>query len=307
MQVDRNKRWVIFPIQYPDLWDWYKKQQASFWTEDEVDLSEDKWDLLTPDEQHFIKYTLAFFAASDSIVNENLVNDFISNIDIYEAKMFYDLQVAMEDIHSISYSKMIDAYIKDNAEKDFLFNGMQNIDIIRKKAEWAIRYIEEGTLEERMIAFACVEGIFFSSSFASIYWLKEQNKLVGLCTYNDFISRDEGMHRDFAVYLYNNYMQKISNTKILEMVHEAIELEKEFATEALPVRLLGINQDSMVNYIQYVGNTLLHDLGIDVVIGNNPLKFMEKIAIPKKVNFFEVRPTEYQKMTTNDIKFTNDF
>lgn len=305
-----EKRFTLFPIRYPDIWNYYKTHESSFWRVADVDLSKDNWDELSDNEKHFIKYTLAFFSASDSIVNENLAKNFCNEVQIAEAKFFYDFQAMMENIHSEAYSLMIDTYVKNLKEKDMLFNAIDNIDCVKRKAEWALKWIESPNFVERLIAFICVEGIFFSGSFASIYWLRERQKLPGLCLFNTWISRDEGLHQEFATFLYNNYVDgKLSNERIREIIEEAVAIEKQFVTESLPVRLIGMNEESMVNYIDYVAANIYNDLGIEVSIPNNPLKFMEKIAIDKKQNFFEKRVSEYTKsdITNFNIDGNEDF
>lgn len=304
-----NKRYTLFPIRYHDIWDYYKVQESSFWRVEEVDLSKDKWDELTENEQYFVKHILAFFSSSDAIVSENLAENFQREVQIPEAKFYYSLQTTMENIHSLAYSLMIDTYIKDPNEKDMLFNAIENLPAVKKKADWALKWIQSPNFTERLIAFICIEGIFFSSSFASIFWLRERGKLPGLCTFNSWISRDEGHHQTFATFLYNNYVSnKLSNERIMEIVNDAISIEKEFIIESLPSKLIGINSDMMSQYIDYVANNILNDLGINVSVGNNPFKFMEKIAVERRQNFFETRVTEYQKADTNQLNlFNTDF
>jgi len=303
-----QKRYTLFPIRYYDIWEHYKKQESSFWRVEEVDLSKDNWSELSENEKFFIKHILAFFAASDGIVSENLAENFNREVQIPEAKFYYSFQTMMENIHSLAYSLMIDTYIKDENEKNQLFNAIENLPSVKRKAEWAIKWIESPNFVERLVAFICVEGIFFSSSFASIFWLREQNKLPGLCTFNSWISRDEGHHQEFATFLYNNYVsEKLSNERLTQIISEAVSIEKEFILESLPVKLIGINSDMMSDYIDYVADNIYNDLGVNKPIGKNPFKFMEKIAVDRKQNFFEKRVTEYQKADLNNLNFNEEF
>lgn len=293
-------RFVLFPIEHHDIWKLYKQQEACFWTAEEIDLAQDinDWDnKLNEDEQHFVKHVLAFFAASDGIVNENLAMNFVNEVQYTEAKMFYGFQIMMENIHSETYSLLIDTYIKDKEEQNRLFNAIETVPAIKKKAEWAIKWINSDSFVERLIAFAAVEGIFFSGSFCSIFWLKKRGLMPGLTFSNELISRDEGMHCDFACHLYNNHIQKkLTQTKIKEIICGALEIEKEFILEALPVRLIGMNSDLMAQYLEFVTDRLLMSLGVSKVYNsNNPFDFMENIAIQGKTNFFEKRVAEYQK------------
>lgn len=293
-------RFVVFPIKYPTIWDFYKKQENSFWTAEELDLSSDvrDWDeKLTKDEQHFISYTLAFFAGSDGIVNENIAARFYSEVQIPEARMAYSFQIAMEGIHAETYSLLIDTYIRDEKQKDFLFNAIQNIPIIKKKADWAMKYLEgDQPFAERLIAFAIVEGIFFSSSFCSIYWLKKRGLMQGLGVSNELIARDENSHCEFACHLYSFLKNKVSDEKIKEMFKEAVELEVEFATESLPVSLIGMNKDLMAEYIKFTADKLLASLSQTKIYNvKNPFDFMDLISLEGKSNFFEKRVTEYRK------------
>ena len=292
-------RFVLFPIQHPDIWDWYKKQEASIWTAEEIDLGQDlkDWETLTADEQYFIKHVLAFFAASDGIVNENLCENFVAEVQYTEAKFFYGFQIMMENIHSETYSLLIDTYIKDAEEKDYLFNALEHMPCVKKKADWAIRWIENGTFAERMIAFAAVEGIFFSGSFCSIFWLKKRGLMPGLTFSNELISRDEGLHCDFACHLYNHHIEhKLDPAVVTQIITEAVEMEKEFVTEALPVRLIGMNAELMVQYIECVADRLLESLGCAKVFGSdNPFPWMDMISLQGKTNFFEKRVGDYQK------------
>jgi len=303
-------RFVLFPIEHHDIWKLYKQQEACFWTAEEIDLAQDinDWgNKLNDDEHHFIKHVLAFFAASDGIVNENLAMNFINEVQFTEAKMFYGFQIMMENIHSETYSLLIDTYIKDKEEQNRLFNAIETVPAIKKKAEWAIKWINADSFVERLVAFAAVEGIFFSGSFCSIFWLKKRGLMPGLTFSNELISRDEGMHCDFACHLYNNHIQKkLTQTKIKEIICSALEIEKEFILEALPVRLIGMNSDLMSQYLEFVTDRLLMSLGVPKVCNsNNPFDFMENIAIQGKTNFFEKRVAEYQKAgvaTTSSIE-----
>ncbi|EPB65519.1 ribonucleoside-diphosphate reductase, beta subunit [Ancylostoma ceylanicum] len=299
--LEENKgRFVLFPIQHDDIWSFYKKAEASFWTAEEIDLAPDQIDWenkLNDDERHFIKHVLAFFAASDGIVNENLAENFLSEVQYTEAKFFYGFQVAIENIHSETYSLLIDTYIKDANEKNHLFNAIDTLDCVKKKAEWALRWIDKGSFAERLIAFAAVEGIFFSGSFCSIFWLKKRGLMPGLTFSNELISRDEGLHCDFACLLYNNHLvNKLSKERIAEIIIDAVAIEKEFVTDALPVKLIGMNSDLMQQYIEFVADRLLVELGNEKVFNaTNPFDFMEMISIQGKTNFFEKRVGEYQK------------
>jgi len=303
-------RFVLFPIKHNDIWKLYKQQEACFWTAEEIDLAQDinDWEnKLNDDEQHFVKHVLAFFAASDGIVNENLAMNFVNEVQFTEAKMFYGFQIMMENIHSETYSLLIDTYIKNKEEQNRLFNAIETVPAIKKKAEWAIKWIGSESFVERLIAFAAVEGIFFSGSFCSIFWLKKRGLMPGLTFSNELISRDEGMHCDFACHLYNNHIQKkLTQTKIKEIICGALEIEKEFILEALPVRLIGMNSDLMSQYLEFVTDRLLMSLGVPKVYNsNNPFDFMENIAIQGKTNFFEKRVAEYQKAgvaTTSSIE-----
>ena len=293
-------RFVIFPIQHQELWEEYKKQQACIWTAEEIDLSADLDDwrnVLNEDEKYFVKNVLAFFAASDGIVNENLAENFVKEVQYTEAKFFYGFQIMMENVHSETYSLLIDTYITDPAEKHKLFHAIDNILAVQKKAEWALKWIGSPHFQERLIAFAAVEGIFFSGSFCSIFWLKKRGLMPGLSFSNELISRDEGMHTDFAVLLHNNYItNKVSEERIKEIITGALEIEKEFITESLPVRLIGMNQDLMKQYLEFVADRLLVDLGCSKVYNvENPFDFMQNISLQGKTNFFEKRVGEYQK------------
>lgn len=298
--VENKDRFVLFPIKHDDIWAYYKKAEASFWTAEEIDMSVDLVDWankLNEDEKHFIKHVLAFFAASDGIVNENLAENFLSEVQYTEAKFFYGFQIAIENIHSETYSLLIDTYIKDNKEKAHLFNAIDTMDCVRKKADWALRWIDEGSFQERLIAFAAVEGIFFSGSFCSIFWLKKRGLMPGLAFSNELISRDEGLHCDFACLLYNNHVEnKLPKQKIIDIIVDAVEIEKEFILDALPVRLIGMNSDLMSQYIEFVADRLLLELNCEKQYNvTNPFDFMDMISIQGKTNFFEKRVAEYQK------------
>jgi len=292
-------RFVIFPIQHHDIWRFYKLSQSNFWTAEEIDLQQDLHDWnnkLNDDERHFIKHVLAFFAASDGIVNENLAEHFVSEVQYTEAKFFYGFQIMMENIHSETYALLIDTYIKDPVEKDRLFHAIDTVPAVKKKAEWALRWIENGTFAERLIAFAAVEGIFFSGSFCSIFWMKKRGLMPGLTFSNELISRDEGLHCEFACLLYGMLNQKPSKQEVTQIITDAVEIEKEFVTEALPVNLIGMNAKLMSQYIEFVADRWLVELGYDKVYNaTNPFDFMEMISLQGKTNFFEKRVGDYQK------------
>lgn len=298
--TENKNRFVLFPIQHNDIWSFYKKAEASFWTAEEIDLQPDLIDWehkLNDNEKHFIKHVLAFFAASDGIVNENLAENFLSEVQYTEAKFFYGFQVAIENIHSETYSLLIDTYIKDADEKNRLFNAIDTIDCVKKKAEWALRWIDQGSFAERLVAFAAVEGIFFSGSFCSIFWLKKRGLMPGLSFSNELISRDEGLHCDFACLLYTKHLvNKMTQDQVQRIILDAVAIEKEFVTDALPVRLIGMNSELMSQYIEFVADRLLVELGNSKVFhASNPFDFMEMISIQGKTNFFEKRVGEYQK------------
>ncbi|MFM7730547.1 MAG: ribonucleotide-diphosphate reductase subunit beta, partial [Flavobacteriales bacterium] len=287
-------------IVHNDIWDYYKKSEANIWTAEEIDLAADlvDWNTkLNQDEQHFIKHVLAFFASSDGIVNENLAENFVREVQYTEAKFFYGFQIMMENIHSETYSLLIDTYIKDTAEKNYLFKAIENMACVGKKADWALRWIKNGSFAERLVAFAAVEGIFFSGSFCSIFWLKKRGLMPGLAFSNELISRDEGLHCDFACLLYNRHIvNKLPQERIQQIIMDAVEIEKEFITEALPVRLIGMNSDMMSQYIEFVADRLLVELGNNKVYNvSNPFEFMELISLEGKSNFFEKRNSEYTK------------
>ena len=310
--LEENKnRFVLFPLQHHDIWGFYKRSQASFWTAEEIDLSADlaDWEKLNPGEQHFVKHVLAFFAASDGIVNENLAENFVAEVQYTEAKFFYGFQIMMENIHSETYSLLIDTYIKDKAEQDHLFNAIDTVPAVQKKAEWALKWIGSDSFVERLIAFAAVEGIFFSGSFCSIFWLKKRGLMPGLSFSNELISRDEGMHTDFAVHLYNHHVEnKLSRERLIEIIDSALEIEKEFISESLPVSLIGMNADLMKQYLEYVSDRLLVDLGVGKIYNSeNPFDFMKNIAMENKTNFFEKRVGEYAKKGVGVKEETNTF
>ena len=318
--LQENKdRFVIFPIKHQDIWEWYKKQEACIWTAEEIDLHTDLNDWnnkLNADEKYFIKHILAFFAASDGIVNENLAENFVSEVQYPEAKFFYGFQIMMENIHSETYSLLIDTYVKDEAEKHELFHAIETFPAIKEKAEWALKWISSESFAERLIAFAAVEGIFFSGSFCSIYWLKKRGLMPGLTFSNELISRDEGMHCDFAVHLHNNHLvNKVSKARITEILTDALSIERKFITESLPASLIGMNANLMTQYLEFVTDRLLVELGCDRVYNSsNPFDFMDMISLQGKTNFFEKRVGEYQKagvMNTDSeaqkITFDADF
>jgi ribonucleotide reductase beta subunit family protein with ferritin-like domain len=311
---ENPNRYVLFPLKYHDVWDMYKKQQASFWVAEEIDLASDlkDWENLTDDERHFVKYVLAFFAASDGIVLENLIENFASEVQVPEVRCFYGFQSMMENIHSETYSLLIDTYIQDEKEKDFLFNAIENIDTVKKKADWALKWINKNdSFAERLIAFACVEGIFFSGSFCAIFWLKKRSLMPGLSFSNELISRDEGLHTDFACLLYKHIVNKVPNQKIYEIINEAVSIEHEFVSESLPVELIGMNSKLMSQYIEFVADRLLSTLGVPKYYNStNPFEWMDMISLQGKTNFFEKKVSEYQKagvmQKKDDKKFTLD-
>ena len=314
LQENKN-RFVLFPIEHHDIWDYYKKAQQVFWTAEEIDLAQDltDWAKLNEGEQHFVKHVLAFFAASDGIVNENLAENFVAEVQYTEAKFFYGFQIMMENIHSETYSLLIDTYIKDKEEQNHLFNAIDTVPAVQKKAEWALKWIGSDSFTERLIAFAAVEGIFFSGSFCSIFWLKKRGLMPGLSFSNELISRDEGLHTDFAVHLYNNHIEnKLSRERIIEIIDSALTIEKEFITEALPVSLIGMNSELMKQYLEYVSDRLLMDLGVGKIYNtDNPFDFMANIALQNKTNFFEKRVADYVKSGVGEVQeqisFDEDF
>ena len=316
---ENKDRFVLFPITHNDIWQWYKKAEASFWTAEEIDLHQDLSDWnskLNDDERHFIKHVLAFFAASDGIVNENLAENFVNEVQFTEAKFFYGFQIMMENIHSETYSLLIDTYIKDPEDRDRLFHAIENFEAIKKKADWALRWIESDSFAERLVAFAAVEGIFFSGSFCSIFWLKKRGIMPGLTFSNELISRDEGLHCDFACHLHNEHLvNQVPKERIKQIIMEALDIEREFITEALPVSLIGMNSKLMVQYLEFVADRLLVELNCEKVYNSeNPFDFMDMISLQGKTNFFEKRVAEYQKAGVmsqsaedNKISFDADF
>ena len=298
--AENKDRFVIFPIKHNDIWEYYKKSEASFWTAEEIDLSNDMSDWnnkLNDNERHFVKHVLAFFAASDGIVNENLAINFLNEVQYPEARFFYGFQIMMENIHSETYSLLIDTYIKDPAEKDKLLHAVETVPCVGKKADWALTWIANGTFAERLIAFAAVEGIFFSGSFCSIFWLKKRGLMPGLSFSNELISRDEGLHCDFACMLYSDHVvNKLSKQKVTDIITDAVIIEKDFVSEAIPVKLIGMNADLMCQYIEFCADRLLLALGCEKYYNAvNPFDFMEMISLQGKTNFFEKRVAEYQK------------
>jgi ribonucleoside-diphosphate reductase beta chain len=310
--VENPGRFVIFPIEHNDIWEYYKQHQAAFWTAEEVDLTNDirDWETLTDNEKYFIKNVLSFFAASDGIVNENLAENFYREVQYPEAKFFYGFQLAMENIHSLMYSLLIDTYINNPKEKDECFNAIDRLPAVQKKAKWALEWIENASFAERLVAFAAVEGIFFSGSFCSIFWMKSRGIMQGLCNANSLIFKDENLHCDFAIHLLNNHLEnKPSEKRIKEIMLSALEIEKEFITESLPVSLIGMNSNLMKQYLEFVVDGLLVKMGCSKQFNvEQPFKFMEQIAVETKGNFFESRTMEYQKAKLNEtITFTDDF
>ncbi|HEX5003358.1 MAG TPA: ribonucleoside-diphosphate reductase small subunit [Bacteroidia bacterium] len=307
---ENQDRFVLLPIKYPEIWQMYKKHEASFWTAEEIDLSPDQkdWERLSNDERHFIKHVLAFFAASDGIVNENLAVNFMREVQLPEARCFYGFQIMIENIHSETYSLLIDTYIKDTAEKNRLFKAIETVPCVQKKAEWALKWINHGSFAERLVAFAAVEGIFFSGSFCSIFWLKKRGLMPGLSFSNELISRDEGLHCDFACLLYNMLETKLTPERVKEIIMDAVVNEHEFVTDALPVSLIGMNAKLMCQYIEFVADRLLAALGQPKVYNaTNPFDFMETISLQGKTNFFEKRVAEYQKAGVMNTKEQQEF
>jgi len=317
---ENEDRFVIFPIKHHDLWEWYKKCEACFWTAEEIDLHQDLTDWnnkLNDDERYFIKHILAFFAASDGIVNENLAENFVNEVQYSEAKFFYGFQIMMENIHSETYSLLIDTYVKDDKEKNILFKAIENFPAIKKKADWALKWIDSPSFAERLIAFAAVEGIFFSGAFCSIFWLKKRGLMPGLTFSNELISRDEGMHCDYAVHLHNKHLvNQVPKERITEILVDALNIEREFITESLPVSLIGMNAKLMTQYLEFVTDRLLVELECEKVYNaTNPFDFMDMISLQGKTNFFEKRVSEYQKAgvlnkekdTDQKISFDADF
>ncbi len=300
LQKKTNSRFVLFPIEDHKIWEFYKKAEASFWTTEEIDLHQDltDWTKLNEKEKHFLKHVLAFFAASDGIVTENLAVNFMKDVTSPEARCFYGFQIAMENIHSETYSLLIDTYIKNKEEQDYLFNALETVPAVKRKGEWALKWLNEKntTFAERLIAFAAIEGIFFSGSFCSIFWLKKRGLMPGLCFSNELISRDEGMHCDFACLLHSMLQNPVSEKRIKEIISESVDIEREFVTSALPVDLIGMNGKLMAQYIEFVADRLLVALGCTKIYNSsNPFPWMEMISLEGKTNFFEKRVSEYQK------------
>ena len=309
---ESDNRFVLFPIKHKEIWEMYKQHVQAFWVAEEIDLSQDQvhWEKLNDDERHFIKHVLAFFAASDGIVNENLVVNFMQDVTIPEARCFYGFQIAMENIHSETYSLLIDTYIKNDAEKTKLFNAIETLDCVKKKANWALKWIESApSFAHRLVAFCAVEGIFFSGSFCSIFWLKKRGLMPGLSFSNELISRDEGLHCDFACLLYTKHLiNKLPKKTVEAIIRDAVEIEKEYVTDALPVNLIGMNAKLMQQYIEFVADRLLMELGNEKVFNAaNPFDFMEMISLQGKTNFFEKRVAEYQKAGVMSKKEENTF
>ena len=308
-------RFTTFPVRYSDLWDLYKKAVGAFWTVEEIDLAGDlkDWDKLSSDEQHFIKMVLAFFAASDGIVMENIDLNFTNDVQIPEARSFYAYQGVNESIHGETYSLMIDKLVRDPEEKARLFRAIETVPAVKKKAEWALKWMQQGSpFAQRLVAFACVEGIFFSGSFCSIFWLKKRGLMPGLSFSNELISRDEGLHQEFAVTLYSHLKEKLDDNTVFQIVIEALDIEREFITEALPCRLIGMDADSMTEYIKFVAQRLLTQLGVTQhsIVASNPFDWMENISLEGKTNFFEKRVGDYSKHMIAEgdgIRFDEEF
>jgi ribonucleoside-diphosphate reductase beta chain len=315
--IENPNRFVIFPIKHPDIWEAFQTHRKAFWIESEIDLVPDlkDWVTMSDKEQHFIKHVLAFFAASDGIVMENLGSRFFNDVQYAEARCFYSIQMFMETIHSIMYSRLIDTYITDAQEKDKLFRAIETIPAIKRKGAWAMKWIQSSDdFATRMIAFAAVEGIFFSGSFCCIYWLNQLGKLPGLCKSNDFIARDEGMHTDFACLLYNKHIiNKLSDTQVHEIISEAVDIETDFITVSLPCKLLGMNEEMMQEYIKFVANRLVLQLGHTALYpdAKQPFGFMDRICLENKTNFFEARVSEYQMQVSStaldELTFSENF
>jgi ribonucleoside-diphosphate reductase subunit M2 len=314
--VADDNRFVMFPIKYQDIWEMYKKQIDCFWRPEEIDLTKDltHWESLNQDEKYFVSMILAFFAASDGIVLENLASRFMNDVQVSEARAFYGFQIAMENIHSHTYSLLIETYIKDSEEKHRLFNAIENFPCIKKKSDWAQKWIKDNrsSFATRLIAFACIEGIFFSGAFCSIYWLKKRSLMPGLTFSNELISRDEALHCEFAVLLYSKLLKKVDKSRVYEIIKEAVEIETEFICDALPCRLIGMNSDLMTQYIKFVADRLCVQLGYKKIYNvTNPFEFMELISLEGKTNFFEKRNDSYALTTTigkNDaFNFSDEF
>ncbi len=307
---ENKDRFVLLPINYPKIWELYKKHEASFWTAEEIDLSDDlkDWAKLNDGERHFISHILAFFAASDGIVNENLAVNFMREVQLPEARCYYGFQIMMENIHSETYALLIDTYINDPKEKDRLFHAIETVPAVKKKAEWALRWIENGTFAQRLVAFAAVEGIFFSGSFCSIFWMKKRGLLPGLTFSNELISRDEGLHCEFACLLYSMLSNQLTEAEVHTIIGDAVTIEKEFVSEALPVDLIGMNAKLMQQYIEFVADRWIAELGYKKIYNAaNPFDFMEMISLQGKTNFFEKRVGDYQKAGVMGGKESHSF
>ena len=311
-----DNRFVMFPIKHNDVWEMYKKQVDCFWRAEEIDLSKDltNWESLNGDERHFISMILAFFAASDGIVLENLASRFMNEVQVSEVRAFYGFQIAMENIHSQTYSLLIETYIKDNEEKNKLFNAIEHFPCIKKKSDWAQKWMHDNrsSFATRLVAFACVEGIFFSGAFCSIFWLKKRGLMPGLTFSNELISRDEALHCEFAILLYSKLLKKMDKSRIHELIKEAVEIETEFICEALPCRLIGMNSEMMTQYIKFVADRLCLQLGYKKIYNvSNPFDWMEMISLESKTSFFERRVSEYalanKTQTTDAFEMTEDF
>jgi len=307
----KSNKYSIFPIQYPKIWECFKNHEAAFWTSEEVDLEADLVDLkkLNENEIHFIKHILAFFAQSDGIVNENLCMRFYNDVDIAEAKAFYSMQILIETIHAEMYGLLIDSYVSDDKEKEYLFNAIETIPTIKEKADWGLKWISsQEDFATRLVAFAIVEGLFFSGSFCAIYWLRKRNLLPGLALANDFIARDEGLHWVFATVLFQEMKLSISKEKFKNIIEEAVQIEKKFICEALPVSLIGMNSDLMSKYIEYTADRISQKFGFGKIYNSdNPFDFMKLIDLEGKTNFFEKRVSEYQKPQDRNINFDSEF
>jgi ribonucleoside-diphosphate reductase subunit M2 len=310
-----DNRFVMFPIKFDDIWKMYKKQMDCFWRAEEIDLSKDltHWESLNGDEKHFISMILAFFAASDGIVLENLASRFMNEVQISEARAFYGFQIMMENVHSETYSLLIESYIKNKEEKTKLFNAITNFPCIKKKSDWAQKWIHDNrsSFSTRLVAFACVEGIFFSGAFCSIYWLKKRGLMPGLTFSNELISRDEALHTEFAILLYSKLNKKTEKYRVYEIIKEAVEIETEFICEALPCKLIGMNSEMMIQYIKFVADRLILQIGYKKIYNvTNPFPWMELISLEGKTNFFERHVSEYSlanKQTDNAFEISDDF
>lgn len=311
---EKEKRWSIFPIIHKDLWDMYKGAEAQTWVAEEIDLSKDKYDELEENEKEYLKNLLAFFAVSDGLVLENLATNFLQEVDVLEAQYYYGHQTFIEQVHANCYSLLIDTFIKDRAEQNQMFNSIAEIETVRKKAQWAMDWINHPSFAHRLVAFACVEGLAFSSTFAGIFWFRSRNKMEGLCEANELIMKDENSHYSFATYLYNNYLKeeyKLPKEDIIKIVLDCYEVEKTFVNESMPEGLQGISKKDMLGYVKYVADTILIGFEIEPQFStSNPLDYMARIALPRKTNFFEKRNTEYTRVEvpkTKEDMFTDDF